>query len=88
MIIKSLINSLFAIVKSIMSILPSFPQIELFQNLDTSEFTNTFESVTNVLGYFFPCGTIVTLIGIELLINNYRLLSAVWYRIKHMILFV
>ena len=88
MFIKALIDSLFNIVKSIMSILPSFPQIELFQNLDTSEFTNTFTSVTNVLGYFFPCGTIVTLIGIELLINNYRLLSAVWYRIKHMILFV
>lgn len=88
MIIKALIDSLFNIVKSIMSILPSFPQIELFQSLDTSEFTNTFTSVTNVLGYFFPCGTIVTLIGVELLINNYRLLSAVWYRIKHMILFV
>lgn len=88
MIIKALINSLFDLVKGIMSILPSFPQIELFQSLDTSEFTNTFTSVTNVLGYFFPCGTIVTLIGIELLINNYRLLSAVWYRIKHMILFV
>lgn len=88
MIIKALINSLFDLVKGIMSILPSFPQIELFQSLDTSEFTNTFTSVTNVLGYFLPCGTIVTLIGIELLINNYRLLSAVWYRIKHMILFV
>lgn len=88
MIIKSLINALFGLVKSIMSILPVFPQLELFQNLDTSEFTSTFTSITNVLGYFFPCGTIVTLISIELLINNYRLLSAAWYRIKHMILFV
>lgn len=88
MIIKSLINALFGLVKSIMSILPTFPQIELFQNLDTSEFTSTFTSITNVLGYFFPCGTIVTLIAIELLINNYRLLGAVWYRVKHMILFV
>lgn len=88
MIIKSLIESLFGLVKSIMSLLPSFPQIELFQNLDTSEFTSVFTSITNVLGYFFPCGTIVTLIGIELLINNYRLLGAVWYRIKHIVLFV
>lgn len=88
MIVKALINAIFGLVKSIMSLLPSFPQIELFQNLDISEFTGIFTSITNVLGYFFPCNTIVTLIGIELLINNYRVLSAAWYRIKHMILFV
>lgn len=88
MIIKVLIETLFNLVNSIMSITPVFPQIQIFQDLDTSEFTTTFTSISNVLGYFLPCGTIVTLIGIELILNNYRLLSAVWYRIKHIVLFV
>lgn len=88
MIIKALIESLFSLITSILSITPQFPQLDTFQNLDTSEFTNTFTSVTNILGYFFPCGIIVTLIGIELAINNYRLLSACWYRLKHILPFV
>lgn len=88
MIIKALIESLFNLVNRILAITPVFPQIQIFQDLDTSEFTVTFTSITNVLGYFFPCGTIVTLIGIELILNNYRLLSAVWYRVKHLVLFV
>lgn len=88
MIIKALIESLFSLITSILSITPQFPQLDTFQSLDTSEFTNTFTSVTNILGYFFPCGIIVTLIGIELAINNYRLISACWYRIKHILPFV
>lgn len=88
MIIRALIESLFKLVSNILSLTPSFPRLELFQNLDTSEFTNTFTSVVNVLGYFFPCGVIVSLIAVELVINNYRLLTSVWYRIKHLIPFI
>ena len=88
MFIRVIIETLFNLVSKILSLTPSFPQLELFQNLDTSEFTNTFTSIINVLGYFFPCGVIVSLIGVELLINNYRLLTSVWYRIKHLIPFV
>lgn len=87
MIIKNLIEALFGLTVSIMDLLPQFPTLQLFQNLDTSEFTQTFTSVTNILGYFLPCGTIVTLIGIELAINNYRTISACWYRAKHMLPF-
>ena len=88
MLIKSLIESLFGLTTSIMSVLPDFPTLDLFENLDTLEFTQTFTSVTNILGYFLPCGTIVTLIGIELAINNYRTISSCWYRIKHTVPFV
>lgn len=88
MLIRFIIETLFGLVSKILSLTPAFPQLELFQNLDTSEFTNTFTSIINVLGYFLPCGVIVSLIGVELLINNYRLLTSVWYRIKHLIPFV
>lgn len=88
MLINVLIETLFGITISIMDVLPQFPTLNLFQNLDTSEFTQTFTSVTNILGYFLPCGTIVTLIGIEIAINNYRTISACWYRIKHTVPFV
>lgn len=88
MLIRAIIKTLFSLVSKILSLTPAFPQLELFQNLDTSEFTNTFTSIANVLGYFFPCGVIVSLISVELLINNYRLLTSVWYRIKHLIPFV
>lgn len=88
MLICVTIETLFDLVSKILSLTPAFPQLELFQNLDTSEFTNTFTSIVNVLGYFFPCGVIVSLIAIELLINNYRLLTSVWYRIKHLIPFI
>lgn len=88
MLIKALIESLFGLTISVMDMLPQFPTLDVFQNLDTSEFTQTFSSVTNILGYFLPCGTIVTLIGIELAINNYRTISACWYRIKHTVPFV
>lgn len=88
MLIQSLISALFGLTVKILSLTPAFPQLETFQNLDTSEFTTILTTVTNVLGYFFPCGVIVSLISIELLINNYRLLTAVWYRIKHLIPFV
>ena len=88
MLIKLLIVALFRLITKILSLTPAFPQLETFQNLDTSEFTNTLTTVSNVLGYFFPCGVIVSLIAVELLINNYRLLTSVWYRIKHLIPFV
>lgn len=88
MLIRVFIESLFSLVTSIMSLLPQFPTLDLFQNLDVSEFSQTFISVANILGYFLPCGTIVTLIGIELAINNYRAISACWYRIKHTVPFV
>lgn len=88
MLIKVFIETLFGLVTSIMSVLPQFPTLNLFESLDTSEFTQTFTSVTNIMGYFLPCGTIVTLIGIELTINNYRTISACWYRVKHSIPFV
>lgn len=88
MLIRAIIETLFGLVSKILSLTPAFPQFELFQNLDTTEFTNTFTSIINVLGYFFPCGVIVSLIAVELLINNYRLLSSCWYRIKHLIPFV
>lgn len=88
MLIKLLIASLFGLITKILSLTPAFPQLETFQNLDTSEFTHTLTTVANVLGYFFPCGVIVSLIAVELLINNYRLLTSVWYRIKHLIPFV
>lgn len=88
MLIRVFIETLFSLVTAIMSLMPDFPSLDLFQSLDASEFSQTFISVTNVLGYFLPCGTIVTLIGIELAINNYRTISAVWYRIKHSIPFV
>lgn len=88
MLIKLFIEILFALVSTIMGFLPDFPTLNLFQSLDTSEFTQTFTSVVNILGYFLPCGTIVTLIGIELAINNYRTISACWYRVKHCIPFV
>lgn len=87
MLIKVLIETLFGLTTSVIDMLPQFPTIDLFQSLDTSEFTETFTSVTNILGYFLPCGTIVTLIGIELAINNYRTISACWYRIKHTVPF-
>ena len=88
MLIRVVMETLFGLVSKILSLTPAFPQLELFQNLDTSEFTNTFTSIVNVLGYFFPCGVIVSLIGVELLINNYRFLTSVWYRIKHLVPFV
>lgn len=88
MLIQVSIETLFSLVIAMMSLLPDFPTLNLFQNLDTSEFSQTFISVTNILGYFLPCGTIVTLIGIELAINNYRTISACWYRVKHTIPFV
>lgn len=88
MLIKVLIETLFGLTVSIISLLPEFPTIELFQNLDTSEFAQTFTSVTNILGYFLPCGTIVTLIGVELAINNYRTISSCLYRLKHSVPFV
>ena len=88
MLIRVFIETLFGLVASIMDYLPEFPTLNLFETLDTSEFTQTFTSVTNILGYFLPCGTIVTLIGIELAINNYRTISACWYRVKHSMPFV
>lgn len=88
MLIKVFIETLFGLTASIMGMLPNIPTLNIFQSLDTSEFTQTFTSVVNILGYFLPCGTIVTLIGIELAINNYRTISACWYRVKHSVPFV
>lgn len=88
MIIRAFIEALFGLVTSVLSLLPQFPTLNLFQDFDSSEFTQTFASVANILGYFLPCGTIVTLIGIELAINNYRTISACWYRVKHTVPFV
>lgn len=88
MIIKIFFEFLFSMIENLLDALPQFPTLELFSNTDVSEFSSVFTSVSNVLGYFLPCGTIVAIIGVELAINNYRLLSAGYYRLKHMIPFV
>lgn len=74
--------------ENLLDVFPQFPTLELFSNTDVTEFSDIFTSITNILGYFLPCGTIVTIIGVELAINNYRLLSAGYYRLKHMMPFV
>lgn len=88
MIIKNLFEFLFIMMENLLDVFPQFPTLELFSNTDVTEFSDIFTSITNILGYFLPCGTIVTIIGVELAINNYRLLSAGYYRLKHMMPFV
>lgn len=88
MIIKNFFEFLFLMIENLLDSLPQFPTIELFSNTDVSEFSSVFTSASNILGYFLPCGTIVTIIGVELAINNYRLLTAGYYRLKHCLPFV
>ena len=41
MLIRVFIETLFGLVASIMDYLPEFPTLNLFETLDTSEFTQT-----------------------------------------------
>lgn len=88
MLIQYFFHFLYGMIEDFLSILPQFPTLELFESLDTSEFTDVFTNVTNILGYFLPCGTIVTIIGVQLLITHYKTISAVLQSIKSEIPFV
>lgn len=88
MIIQSLFNFLFGLIDNTISILPTFPQIELFNNYDFSEFSTILTQSFNILGYFLPVNVILLIIGSELLINHFNLVTAVFYRIKHSLPFV
>lgn len=88
MIIQSLFNFLFGLIDNTISILPVFPQIELFSNYDFSEFDTILSQSFAILGYFLPVNVILLIIASELLINHFNLVTAVFYRIKHSLPFI
>lgn len=88
MIIQSLFNFLFGIIDNTINILPTFPQLELFDDYDFSEFTTILTNSFNILGYFLPVNVILAIIACELLINNYNIITSIFYKIKHSIPFV